>query len=76
MSPQISKGPPSSSVADYRLISITSVLCKVFEHLVSVHLGRFMEQSGVLQTTQFAYWKGALERAPFSKKKQLQDHAY
>ena len=54
----ISKGPPSSSVANYRPIFITSVLSKVFERLVSVRLGRFMERSGVLPTTQFAYWKG------------------
>ena len=26
--------------------------------MVSVRLGRFMERSGVLSTTQFAYWKG------------------
>ena len=52
----IPKGPPSSFVANYRPISITSVLSKVFERLVSV--GRFMERSGVLPTTQFAYWKG------------------
>ena len=54
----ILKGPPSSSVANYRRISITSVLSKVFERLVTVHLGRFMERSGVLQTTQCAYRKG------------------
>ena len=30
----------------------------VFEHLVSVRLGRFMECRGVLPTTQFAYRKG------------------
>ena len=54
----IPKGPPSSSVANYRTISITSVLSKVFERLVSVSLGRFMERSGVLPTTQFAYRKG------------------
>ena len=47
----IPKGPPSSSVANYRRISITSVLCKVFESLVSVRLERFMEGSGVLPTT-------------------------
>ena len=32
----IPKDPPSSSVANYRPISITSVLSKVFERLVSV----------------------------------------
>ena len=31
---------------------------KVFERLVSVRLGRFMERSGVLPTTQFVYRKG------------------
>ena len=54
----IPKGPPSSSIANYRPISITSVLSKVSERLVSVRLGRFMELRGVLPTTQFAYRKG------------------
>ena len=54
----IPKGPSSSSVANYRPISITPVLFKVFEHLVAVRLGRFMEHCGVLPTTQFAYRKG------------------
>ena len=54
----IPNGPPSYSVANYRPISITSVLSKVFERLVSVSLGRFMERSGVLPITQFSYWKG------------------
>ena len=55
----IPKGLPSS-VANYRPISITSVLSKteVFERLVSVRLGRFMVCSGVIPTTQFAYRKG------------------
>ena len=38
----IPEGPPSSSAANYRPISITSVLSKEFERLVSVRLGRFM----------------------------------
>ena len=42
----------------FRSISIASVLSSVFECLMSVHLGRFMERSGVLPTTQFAYGKG------------------
>ena len=36
----IPKGPLSSSVANYRPISITSVLSKVFERLVSFRLRR------------------------------------
>ena len=54
----IPKGPSSSSVANYRTISITPVLSKVFERLVAVRLGRFMEHCGVLLTTPFAYRKG------------------
>ena len=54
----IPKGLPSSSVANYRPISITSVFSKVFERLVSVRLGRFIKRSGVIPTTQFAYRKG------------------
>ena len=53
----IAKGPPSSSVENYRPISITSVLSKVLERLVPVHLGRFMECSGVLPTTQLLIGK-------------------
>ena len=54
----VPKGPPSSSVANYRPISITSVLSKMSERLVSVRLGRFMERNGMLPTSQFAYRKG------------------
>ena len=45
----IPKCPPSSSVANYGPISITSVLSKVFERQVSVRLGRFMEYNLVFQ---------------------------
>ena len=54
----IPKSPPSSSVSNCRPISLTPILSKVFERLVSVRLGRFMECRGVLPTTQFAYRKG------------------
>ena len=53
----IPKGPSSSSVANYRPISIIPVLSKVFKRLVAVRLGRFTEHCGVLPTTQFADWK-------------------
>ena len=39
----IPKGPPSSSAYNYRQISLTAILSKVFERLVSLRLGRFME---------------------------------
>ena len=54
---QIPKGPPSSSASNYRPISSTPILSKIFERLVSVRLGHFMEGRGVLPTTQFAYRK-------------------
>ena len=53
----IPKLPPSSSVANYRPISITPILSKVYERMVSVRLGRFMECRGLLPTSQFAYRK-------------------
>ena len=58
MSSQIPKDQPSSSVANYPQTSITSVLSKVFERLVLVALGRFMERSGGPPITQFAFRKG------------------
>ena len=54
----IQKGPPSSSASNYRPISLTPILSKVFERLVSVRLGRVMEYRRGLPTTQFAYRKG------------------
>ena len=56
---QIPKGPPYSSVANYRPISITSVLSKVFARLVSVCIGRFMQPSAwCAYKNRFAYRKG------------------
>ena len=61
----IPKDPPSSSVANYRQISITPILSKVFKHLVSVCLGLFMEFRGVLPTTLFAMGTVLALVAPF-----------
>ena len=58
MSPQFRCHPNVTPIATYRPISITSVLSKMCERLVSDRLGRFMEGSGVLPTTQFAHRKG------------------
>ena len=54
----IPKGSSSSNAANYRPISITSVMSTVFERLASVRLGQFTDRSGVLPTTEFAYRKG------------------
>ena len=54
----IPKGPPYSSVADYRPISLTPLLFLIFVRLVSVRLRHFMECRGVLPTTELAYRKG------------------
>ena len=52
------KGQLSSSVSNYRPISSTPILSKVFKRMVSVRLEHFMECRGVLPITQFAYRKG------------------
>ena len=46
------------NVANYRPISIPSVMFKVLQRLVSVRLVRFIECTRVLPTTQFVYRKG------------------
>ena len=53
----IPKGPPSARVSNYRPISITPLLSKVFEHLVSTRLSSFLERSSLLSPNQFAYRK-------------------
>lgn len=53
----IPKGTPSPDPSNYRPISITPILSKVFEHLVAARLSCFLERSGVLPCNQFAYRK-------------------
>ena len=48
----IPKGPLSALVCNYRPISITPVLSKVFERLIILRFGRFLERSGVLSSHQ------------------------
>ena len=54
----IPQDPPSSSASNNRPISLTPILSKVFERLVSVRLGRFMESRGELPTTEVTNRKG------------------
>ena len=53
----IPKGPLSALVCNYRPISITPVLLKVFERLIALRFGRFLERSGVLPSHQYSYRK-------------------
>ena len=53
----IPKGPLSALVCNYRPISITPVLSKVFERLIALRFGRFLERSGVLPSHQYSYRK-------------------
>ena len=54
----IPKGPLSALVCNYRPISITPVLSKVFEMLIALRFGRIFERSGVLSSHQYSYRKG------------------
>ena len=53
----IPKGPLSALVCNYRPISITPVLSNVFERLIALLFGRFLERSGVLPSHQYSYRK-------------------
>ena len=51
----IPKGPLSALVCNYRPILIAPVLSKVFERLISLRFGRFLESSRVLSSHQYSY---------------------
>ena len=54
----IPKGPLLALVCNYRLILITTVLSKVFERLIALCFGSFLERSGALSSHQHSYRKG------------------
>ena len=54
----ITKGAPSPDWENYRPISITHILSKVHDKLVSHKLSRFFEKYGLLPADQFPYRKG------------------
>ena len=58
MSPLSKCGSGSSSPSDYRPITITPVLSKVFERLLSRRLSAFAEKNGLLPNLQFGFRKG------------------
>ena len=54
----IPKGPSSPLVSNFRPISITAVLSKVFERLISRRLNSFLWKRNVLPSRQYAYRAG------------------
>ena len=54
----VSTSPNSPFVNEYRPISITPLLSKVYEKLVASNLGRFFESAGVLPNYQYGFRKG------------------
>ena len=54
----IPKGPPSPNKENYRPISITPILSKVFERLISRKMSNYLEAKGHLPKAQFGFWKG------------------
>jgi len=54
----VPKGSPSPSLSQYRPISITPVLSKVYEKLVAARLARYFEDSGLLPASQYGFRKG------------------
>ena len=52
------KGSASSDVGDYRTISITPVLSKVFEKILAGKLSYFLESKGMPPLSQFSYRRG------------------
>ena len=54
----IPKGPISAFVTEYRPISITPVLSKVFEKVIARRLVRYFETEELLPAEQYAYRKG------------------
>ena len=45
-------------MSDYRPISITPVLSKVYEKLVASRLSRYLERAGILSDSQYGFRKG------------------
>ena len=54
----VPKSPNSPFAKEYRPISITPVLSKVYEKLVASRLGRFLETAEVLPNNQYGFRKG------------------
>ena len=58
----IPKGAPSPDRENFRPISVTPIMSKVYEKFVSHKLSSFCEKYGLLHAAQFAYGKGLAAR--------------
>src|SRR5438874_3955927 len=56
VAPVFKKGSRSQP-GNYRPISLTSVLCKMFEHIISSNLAKFLEQHNLFNENQFGFRK-------------------
>ena len=54
----IYKGGPRNDVSNYRPISITSILCKCLEHIISSNVWTHLESNGILSNRQHGFRKG------------------
>ena len=54
----VPKGSAFSDVSDFRPISITPVLSKVFEKTVAGKLSNFLQRHGMLPPSKFSYRRG------------------
>ena len=56
---------PSQFPSDYRLISITPIISKIYEKLISRRLFKFVDSIKVFLNTQFSFSKGLALLMPF-----------
>lgn len=54
----IHKGGNKLSVTNYRLVSLTSVCCKVLEHMIAKHILNFLEKNDLLCQFQHGFRSG------------------
>ena len=58
ITPVTKSGSANSCPSDYRPITITPVLSKVFERLLAKHLNNFAEKRNLCSNLQFGFCKG------------------
>ena len=49
---------PKDDVGSYRPVSLTSILCKVLEKLISVRIIKYADEHDILSDNQFGFWNG------------------